>query len=57
MTAFANLNPGDRLLVLSLTMLTAMTLVLATDAHVFCQLFCIHGETMVSEICTGATGR
>ena len=49
--------PGDRLLILSLVMLTALSLVVATEAHAFCQLFCIHGEAMVSEICSGTTGR
>lgn len=57
MTALVSHNRGDRLLALSLAMLTAVTLVVATEAHAFCQLFCMHGQAMVSEICAGATGR
>ncbi|EHS52806.1 hypothetical protein PDO_4576 [Rhizobium sp. PDO1-076] len=57
MTTIASLNPADRMLALSLAMLTALTLVVATEAHAFCQIFCIHGEAMLTEICASQAGR
>lgn len=44
----------DRLLAAALVTLTAATLLLATDAHAFCRIFCIHGMPAVeTDICAG----
>jgi hypothetical protein len=52
MTALDTFRPTDRLLTAVLVALTAMTILLAAEAHAFCNLFCIHGTPMVeAEIC------
>ncbi len=54
MTALDTLRPADRLLAAVLVTLTAATILLAAEAHAFCNLFCIHGMPVVeTEICTG----
>lgn len=54
MNALATLRPTDRLLGATLIALTAATILLAAEAHAFCNLFCIHGMPMVdTEICAG----
>jgi len=54
MSAIAELAPGNRLLALAVAILTAATLVVAAEAHVFCAVFCIHGAPMIeTEICSG----
>lgn len=53
MTALQTFRPTDRLLAFLLTVLTAATLMMAAEAHVFCSIFCIHGERMIeTEICS-----
>jgi hypothetical protein len=54
MNALAGFNTHDRLLVFSLVVLTLMTLAVATEAHAFCQIVCIHGEAMLTDICSAA---
>lgn len=52
MTALMTLPKTDRLLGITLAALTVATILLAAEAHAFCNLFCIHGTPMVeSEIC------
>ncbi len=52
MTALATLRPTDRLLGITLIALSAATILLAAEAHAFCNFFCIHGMPMVdTEIC------
>lgn len=52
MTALATLRPTDRQLGITLIALTAATILLATEAHAFCNLFCIHGMPAIeAEIC------
>ncbi len=54
MNAIQTLLPTDRLLSAVLIALTAATILLATEAHAFCNLFCIHGMPVVdTEICAG----
>ena len=54
MIALATLCPTDRLLGITLAALTAATILMAAEAHAFCNLFCIHGMPMVeTEICAG----
>ncbi|SMC72354.1 hypothetical protein [Rhizobium sp. RU36D] len=44
----------DRWLFASLIALTVATILLAAEAHAFCNLFCIHGMPMIeTEICSG----
>jgi hypothetical protein len=52
MIALRTLPATDRLLGVTLAALTAATILLAAEAHAFCNLFCIHGMPMVeTEIC------
>jgi hypothetical protein len=54
MTALRTLSATDRLLGMTLVALTAATILMAAEAHAFCNLFCIHGTPMVeTEICAG----
>ncbi|WP_172450180.1 hypothetical protein [Rhizobium sp. TH135] len=54
MNAIQTLLPTDRLLLAVLIALTAATILLTTEAHAFCNLFCIHGMPVVdTEICAG----
>lgn len=54
MTALRTLSATDRLLGMTLVALTAATMLIAAEAHAFCNLFCIHGTPMVeTEICAG----
>ncbi|MFT2214194.1 hypothetical protein ACLJYM_20130 [Rhizobium giardinii] len=54
MNALQILRPTDRFLAVVLAVVTAATLLLATEAHAFCSLFCIHGDRMIeTEICAG----
>lgn len=54
MTALRTLSETDRLLGITLIVLTAATILLATEAHAFCNLFCIHGMPAIdAEICAG----
>lgn len=54
MSALMTLPATDRLLGMTLAVLTAATILLAAEAHAFCDLFCIHGMPMVeTEICAG----
>lgn len=54
MTAIRTFPQTDRLLGIALAALTAATILLAAEAHAFCNLFCIHGTPMVeTEICAG----
>jgi hypothetical protein len=54
MSALKTLPATDRLLVMTLAALTVATILLAAEAHAFCNLFCIHGTPMVeTEICAG----
>ncbi len=54
MTALDTLRPTDRLLTAILVALTAATILVAAEAHAFCNLFCIHGMAVVeAEICAG----
>lgn len=54
MTALMTLPKTDRLLGITLAALTVATILLAAEAHAFCNLFCIHGTPMVeTEICAG----
>lgn len=54
MTAIQTLRPTDRLLAATLVALTAAIILLAAEAHAFCNLFCIHGMPVVdTEICAG----
>ncbi|MBX5043885.1 hypothetical protein HJB51_30710 [Rhizobium lentis] len=55
MSAIAELAPVDRLLVLAIAILAGATLLIAVEAHVFCSVFCIHAEAMMTEmqICSG----
>lgn len=54
MNALRTLPATDRLLGITLAALTAATILLAAEAHAFCNLFCIHGTPMVeTEICAG----
>ena len=54
MTMVRTLPASDRLLGATLIALTAVTLLLAAEAHAFCNLFCIHGTPMMeTEICAG----
>ncbi|MFY8102006.1 MAG: hypothetical protein ACOVOA_18830 [Allorhizobium sp.] len=44
----------DRLLGMTLAALTVATILLAAEAHAFCNLFCIHGMPAIeAEICAG----
>lgn len=54
MTIMAQWNPVDRLLALSMVILTVATLAVAAEAHAFCSIFCIHGDRMIeTQICSG----
>lgn len=54
MTAIQTFRPTDRLLASILVALTAATILMAAEAHAFCNLFCIHGDRMIdTEICAG----
>jgi hypothetical protein len=54
MIALKTLSTTDRLLGMTLATLTAATILLATEAHAFCNLFCIHGMPAIeAEICAG----
>ncbi|MBX4891387.1 MULTISPECIES: hypothetical protein [Rhizobium] len=55
MSAIAELAPVDRLLVLAIAILAGATLLIAVEAHVFCSVFCIHAEAIMTEmqICSG----
>jgi hypothetical protein len=54
MNALMTLPTTERLLGITLVALTAATILLAAEAHAFCNLFCIHGTPMVeTEICAG----
>jgi hypothetical protein len=54
MNALMTLPTTDRLLGITLAALTVATILLAAEAHAFCNLFCIHGTPMVeTEICAG----
>jgi hypothetical protein len=54
MTNIRTLPATDRLLGATLIVLSAATILLAAEAHAFCNLFCIHGMPMVeTEICAG----
>ncbi|MCX8998525.1 hypothetical protein NOF55_15525 [Rhizobiaceae bacterium BDR2-2] len=53
MNAIASLTAADRMLGLAFATLCAATLVLAAEAHVICDFFCIHGMAMIGEICSG----
>jgi hypothetical protein len=54
MTALRTLSVTDRLLGMTLAALTAATILIAAEAHAFCNLFCIHGTPMMeTEICAG----
>ncbi|MBM7048401.1 hypothetical protein [Rhizobium lusitanum] len=52
MTALRTFRPTDRVLACLLAVLTAATVLMATEAHAFCSIFCIHGDRMIeTEIC------
>lgn len=52
MTALKTLPATDRLLGITLIALSAATILLVTEAHAFCNLFCIHGMPPIeAEIC------
>jgi hypothetical protein len=54
MTALDTLRSTDRLLSAVLIALTAATILMAAEAHAFCNLFCIHGMPAIeAEICAG----
>ncbi|MCZ8177615.1 MAG: hypothetical protein O9309_01200 [Rhizobium sp.] len=54
MTALRTLSATDRLLGITLAALTVATILLAAEAHAFCNLFCIHGMPAIeAEICAG----
>ena len=54
MNALMTLPATDRLLGATLISLTAATILLAAEAHAFCNLFCIHGMPAIeAEICSG----
>ena len=54
MIALRTLPATDRLLGVTLAALTAATILLAAEAHAFCNLFCIHGMPVIeTEICAG----
>ncbi|MBX4871688.1 hypothetical protein HJA87_14175 [Rhizobium bangladeshense] len=55
MSAIAELAPVDHLLVLAIAILAGATLLVAVEAHVFCSVFCVHAEAMVTEmqLCSG----
>lgn len=54
MTALRTFPATDRLLAAALVVLTAATILLATNAHAFCRIFCIHGMPAIeTEICAG----
>jgi len=54
MTSALRLNPVDRLLALTLALLTVATFAVAAHAHAFCSIYCIHGDRMIeTQICAG----
>lgn len=54
MSALKTLPATDRLLGITLAALTAATMLIAAEAHAFCNLFCIHGMPAIeAEICAG----
>lgn len=56
MNALAHIRISDRMLGLTFAALAFTVLALAAEAHLLCDLFCIHGEAMTgSEICFGRT--
>lgn len=50
MTSLARLPIADRLL---LGLILALSLAVAVEAHAFCSIFCIHGDAMIGQICSG----
>ena len=54
MKVLQTLHPTDRLLGGLFVVLTAATILFATEAHAVCSLFCIHGDRMIeTDICAG----
>lgn len=54
MNALTQTIATDRMLGLAFGLLAVAALVLAADAHLLCDLFCIHGQAMTGlEICSG----
>jgi len=54
MSALKTLPATDRLLGMTLVALTAATMLIAAEAHAFCNLFCIHAMPAIeAEICAG----
>ncbi len=54
MTLIRTLPASNRLLGITLAALTFATLLMAAEAHAFCNLFCIHGTPAIeAEICAG----
>ena len=52
MTALRLFPVSDRLLIATFVVLAVSSLAVAVEAHLLCELFCIHGDWMVmSEIC------
>lgn len=52
MTLIQTFPATDRLLGAIVVALTAATILLAAEAHAFCNLFCIHGMAVVeTDIC------
>jgi len=57
MTVLTHLAPTDKMLALMIPFLLIATLALATEAHAFCSIFCMHGDPMIeTEICSGRPG-
>ena len=53
MSALAQFASSDRMPALMVAILTVATLVMATEAHSFCSLFCMHVDHMAGiEICS-----
>ncbi|MBB3396432.1 MULTISPECIES: hypothetical protein [unclassified Rhizobium] len=53
MSALAQFAPSDRMLALMVAIFTVATLLIATEAHAFCSLACMHADHMAGiEICS-----